>query len=90
MTIDMADMDMLLCVDVSQIQPDDLFMFQRTPVMTGPKKKVMRRFLPHEPERESSASDSESTESDSYDDADYAPVYDSDEFLNEDEWEMEG
>ncbi len=58
--------------------------------MMGPKKKVMRQFLPHEPERDSPASESESSESDSCDDIDYAPAYDSDEYPNEDEWELEG
>ncbi len=46
--------------------------------------------MPHEPERDSGASDSESSESDSYDDADYAAAFDSDRSPNEDEWEYEG
>ncbi len=46
--------------------------------MTGPKRKVARRFLLHEPERESEDSDSDGTKSDTYDDMDYVAAFESD------------
>ncbi len=85
MIIDVGSTDMLLCVGAYQIQHDDIFMFQRTILMPGPKK-VVRKLLPHVPEQQSSASDSENSDDGFYDELDFEPVYDSDEPPNEDKW----
>ncbi|MCP4604415.1 MAG: hypothetical protein GY847_28480, partial [Proteobacteria bacterium] len=59
--------------------------FQQSSEMPGLKRKMARRFLPHEPEK-SEDSDSDPSEDDSYDELNYKEQLSP----NEDEWEENG